>query len=249
MGIATLRFKILGLNKSLFNYYGVQFIKHIVSRRYRWIKNVYWKFGQEQRNFIFMSIARFLHINRPICGYYFEFGCNEANTMRQAWNSFRHLFDFIYVGFDSFEGLPEISEIDKQDIWKKGKLAFLEGEFRSLVLRAGLPKDKLITVKGFYDVSLTNSLKEKLLPIKAAVIYIDCDLYSSTVPVLEWIRDFLQIGTIIVFDDWFCFNGDPSKGEKRAWFEFRERYPNLKFVEFVKTNEAASFIFIGYDEP
>ncbi len=30
-------------------------------------------------------------------------------------------------------------------------------------------------------------LKQRLLPTRAAVIYIDCDLYASTVPVLDWI--------------------------------------------------------------
>ena len=28
----------------------------------------------------FFSAARYMNINRPINGYYFEFGCNEANT-------------------------------------------------------------------------------------------------------------------------------------------------------------------------
>ena len=52
-------------------------------------------------------------------GYYFEFGCFEANTMRLAFDCFHHLFDWHYVAFDSFEGLPEIGEIDKQAIWEK----------------------------------------------------------------------------------------------------------------------------------
>ena len=192
-----------------------------------------------------MSIARFLHINRPIPGYYFEFGCNEANTMRKAWDHFEHLFDLEYVGFDSFEGLPEIAPIDEQPIWEKGKLAFAEQRFVKRVVANGMPRSKLRTVKGFYDTSLTPELRDNLLPKKAAVIYIDCDLYLSTVPVLEWIVDFLQMGTVIVFDDWYCFHGDPKRGEQRAWNEFRSRHPELLFTEFVRTNEAASFIFVG----
>lgn len=216
-----------------------------LTRKGRWIRSSYWQFGQDQRGFVFMSIARFLHINRPVTGYYFEFGCNEANTVRKAWSHFEHLFDFHYVGFDSFEGLPEIAEIDKQAIWEKGKLAFDEDEFIRRATRHGIPRAKLHTVKGFYDQSLTESLKTRFLPSKAAVIYIDCDLYKSTVPILEWIVDFLQIGTVIVFDDWYCFHGDPERGEQLAWNEFRERHPELRFIEFVRTNEAASFIYVG----
>lgn len=217
----------------------------LLTRKGRWIRRQYWQFGQGQRSLIFMSIARFLHINRPVPGYYFEFGCNEANTVRKAWDHFEHLFDFHYVGFDSFEGLPEIEEIDKQIIWEKGKLAFDESKFIKLATRHGIPKNRLHTVKGFYDQSLTEDLKARFLPTKAAVIYIDCDLYKSTVPVLEWIIDFLQVGTVIVFDDWYCFHGDPERGEQLAWNEFISRHPELRFVKFVKTNEAASFIFVG----
>ena len=217
----------------------------ILSRRGRWIRSVYWQFGQDQRTFIFLSIARFLHINRPVPGYYFEFGCNEANTFRKAWSCFEHLFDLHYVGFDSFEGLPEIAPVDQQQIWGKGKLAFAEDEFIRRAVKHGIPREKMTTVKGFYDRSLTEELKTKFLPTKAAVIYVDCDLYVSTVPVLDWVKDFLQVGTVIVFDDWFCFHGDPDRGEQRAWMEFRQKYPHLRFVEFVQTNEAKSFIFVG----
>ncbi|MDD5146864.1 MAG: macrocin O-methyltransferase, partial [Candidatus Pacebacteria bacterium] len=119
--------------------------------------------------------------------------------------------------------------------------------FAQDMLHHGLPPAKFFTVKGFYDNSLTPALKEKLLPKKAAVIYIDCDLYASTVPVLEFTKDFLQKGTIIVFDDWNCFCGDPKKGERLAFRQFREKYPHLRFEEFVQTNEGKAFIFLGED--
>ncbi|MCX6790673.1 MAG: hypothetical protein NTV62_00565, partial [Candidatus Gribaldobacteria bacterium] len=211
----------------------------------RWVKGVYSQFGQDQRSFIFLSIARFCNINRPIEGYYFEFGSFGGNTMRKALDNFRWLFDFTYVAFDSFEGLPEIQSIDKQKIWVKGKLMVAEQEFAQKMLHYGLPEDKFFTVKGFYDQSLTDELKQKLLPKKAAVIYIDCDLYASTIPVLEFIKDFLQKGTIIVIDDWNCFYGDPEKGERLAFRQFCEKYPNLRFEEFVQTNEGKAFIFLG----
>jgi len=211
----------------------------------KWVIQEYTKFGDDQRHFLFMSIARFCHINRPIPGYYFEFGCHGANTMKTAYDISKHLFDWTYVGFDSFEGLPEIEEIDKQAIWEKGKLKTTEEEFRKSVIGHGVPEGKLLTIKGFYEQTLTDPLKAKLLPQKAAVIYIDCDLYTSTVPVLRFIKDFLQRGTIIVFDDWNCFCGDPEKGERRAFQEFRDQHPDLQFEEFVQTDIAKAFIFVG----
>ncbi len=217
-----------------------------IARQRKWVNEVYFEFGQQQRKSIFLSIARFQHINRPIPGYYFEFGCNEANTIRMAWDSFHHLFDLTYVGFDSFEGLPEITAIDQQDIWSKGKLAFAEEKFIRRVVLHGVPAEKLKTVVGFYDTSLTKALALKLLPKKAAVIYIDCDLYASTVSVLQWIPPFLQVGTVIVFDDWNCFSADPQRGERRAWREFLVKYADLKFEKFVSTAEGQAFIFVGW---
>jgi O-methyltransferase len=211
----------------------------------RWIRKEYFEFGQRSRREIFMSIARFHHINRPMTGYYFEFGSHEANTMRMAWDTFRHLFDFTYVAFDSFEGLPEIGPIDEQKIWEPGKLKTEEADFRKVVERHGVPANRLVTVKGYYDDSLNEQTRQRFDGRKAAVVYIDCDLYASTVPVLRFVRDFLQRGTVIVFDDWFCFHGDPERGERLAWSEFLEANPTLRFEPFVQTQEAQSFIFLG----
>jgi hypothetical protein len=93
------------------------------------------------------------------------------------------MFDWTYVAFDSFEGMPEITEIDYNAMWKKGSSATSEAELIAILESGGMPRDRLITVPGFYDQSLTSETAERLLPQKAAVIYIDCDLYISTVPV------------------------------------------------------------------
>lgn len=216
--------------------------------RASWLAEEYGKFAREEREYIFLSIARFAHINRPIDGYYFEFGCHGANTMRLAWKHTRFLFNWTYVAFDSFQGLPPIEVVDKQPIWEEGKLATREEDFIGMVTAAGMPRQRLITVRGFYDETLNGELKARLTLGKAAVVYVDCDLYKSAVPVLEFVSDFLQVGTVIVFDDWFCFYGDPERGEQRAWREFLQRHPQLRFVDFIQTNEAKAFICIGTNQ-
>lgn len=207
------------------------------------------QFRDRQREYLFLSIARFCFLNRLMDGYYFEFGCHKGRTMRLAWEYTKEPFEWVYVGFDSFAGLPEIPEIDRQPIWEQGGLATSEEDFIEIVGRGGMPRERLLTVKGFYDESLTPALAEKLLPRKASVVYVDCDLYTSTVPVLSFAKDFLRPGTIIVFDDWFCFYGDPERGERRAWAEFCRAHPGLRFTEFVNTNEAQSFIYLGERAP
>ena len=208
----------------------------------RWVNKYYSPFGVSEREKIFLSIARFCHINRPVDGYYFEFGCHTGRTMSLCWKHTRHLFNWSYVAFDSFEGLPEIEDIDKQEIWEKGRMMTGENDFLNIVTSKGMPRDRIEIIKGFYSDTLTQDLKNKLLPGKAAVVYIDCDLYASTVPVLEFIKDFLKKGTIVVFDDWNCFNADPELGERRAFREFLQRYPNLHFEPFYQTAEGMCFV-------
>lgn len=211
----------------------------------RWMEKEYNRFRAESRQRIFLSIAVFCYHNQPLNGWYFEFGSHTARTMRAAWDAFHALYDWKYAAFDSFEGLPELEEIDRMPIWRKGDLKTSEDDFIRMVVKHGMPREKLVTVKGFYDQSLNEEAKKRFLPERAAVLYVDCDLYRSTVPVLEFAKHFLQRGTVLVFDDWFCFHGDPQYGQRRAFSEFCERYPSLLFERFVHTNEIQTFIYLG----
>ncbi|HYU35025.1 MAG TPA: TylF/MycF/NovP-related O-methyltransferase [Thermoanaerobaculia bacterium] len=216
--------------------------------RAEWMARVYEPFRDSARREIFLRLAVFCYQNPPAGDYYFELGCHRARTMRAAWDAFHALFDFTYVAFDSFEGLPEVAGIDRHPLWRQGDLRTSEEDFVRTVVDHGMPRDQLITVKGFYDQSLTPELAERLRPRKAAIIYLDCDLYSSAVPVLEFVRPFLARGTVLVFDDWFCFYGDPERGERRAFREFCERHPDLVFQDFFATSEVKAFICLSGGE-
>ena len=93
---------------------------------------------------------------------------------------------------------------------------------------------KVIIVEGGYHKVLTKELQRKLPLKKASVIYIDCDLYESTVSVLNFIIPYITTGTIIAFDDWYSFKNDPNKGEQRAFYEWLKRNPQFKAEEFYK---------------
>jgi hypothetical protein len=55
-------------------------------------------------------------------------------------------------------------------------------------------------------------------------VHIDCDLYESTKVVLEGVAPILQEGTLLLFDEWFSYKGNPARGEARAFFEFLESH-------------------------
>jgi O-methyltransferase len=210
----------------------------------RFMETVYAPFRQRVRRDLFLAIAVYHYQNQPVDGYYLEFGCHGARTMRLAWDTFHPLFDRTYVAFDSFRGLPPLAPHDRMPVWSEGGLATSAEEFRGVLRDHGMPEGRLVVVEGFFAETLTPATAARLLPTKAAVVYVDCDLYESTVPVLEFARPFLGRGTVVVFDDWFCFHGDPALGERRAFAEFRARHPGVVFEEFVQTSEAKAFVVL-----
>lgn len=204
-------------------------------------KNLY-RFRQNELKRLYLSCVRYMCTNSVHDNaYYFEFGCYSCNTLGIAWRHFRHHFNFDFAVFDSFQGLPEISKIDESEIFVEHGMCMSLEEFQAKVKSIGIDKKRLRVVKGFYCDTLTQELQTELLGKSIAVAMVDCDLYESTVPVLEFIRPFLRQGSIIIFDDWSCYFGSNDKGERRAFAEFTAKYPEFRFHTLAQTSEAIAF--------
>ena len=93
---------------------------------------------------------------------------------------------------------------------------------------------KVKIVPGWFKDTLNAETRTKLFLKSAAVVWVDCDLYESTVPVLEFITDLVVDGTILVMDDWFFYKGRPDMGERKAFAEWLNINPNISFTEFHK---------------
>jgi len=136
---------------------------------------------------------------------------------RKLWESMR------FFAFDSFEGLPELTNDDGESPdFQEGQFAFPVEKFQERVSAAGVPIEQTRIVKGWFSDTCVPETIEKYELKKAAVVWVDADLYSSTKTVLHFITDLLQDGTIIVFDDWFSFKGSPYAGEQKAFHEWME---------------------------
>lgn len=146
---------------------------------------------------------------------------------KNAVRSKRH---YRFFAFDSFEGLPASEECGIK--FHEGQYACSRDQFLANLRKAGVDTSLVTCVPGFYDQSLTDELKENLCSRGAAIVWIDCDLYDSTVPVLGFITPFLQTGTILCFDDWFSYGGDPMKGEIRATHEWLENTPHIQLTHY-----------------
>jgi O-methyltransferase len=168
--------------------------------------------------------------NNKIVGDYAEFGVFRGHTTIEAWKAAkRHgLSDTRFWLFDSFEGLPEVAGDDAGGPFVTGEFSFGRKEYERNLKSSGVDFSRLQIVPGYFDQTLAGLETER----KFSVVWVDCDLYESTVPVLEWLTDKLVDGAVICFDDWFTFRGNPDKGEQKATAEWLEANPDISLMPY-----------------
>jgi O-methyltransferase len=202
----------------------------------------------KQTDMSLMRKVAHLIASDKIEGDYLEFGVFRGNSFIESYRAMKEIFEerirsvgsdgtaqdarerqeiwkrMRFFAFDSFEGLPDLRGVDAQTRdFAKGQYAAGIDEFLANVARAGVPSEKVVCVPGWFDRTCTRATIEKHGLRKAAVIWVDCDLYHSAKSVLQFITPLLQDGTVIVFDDWYCFRGNPWRGEQRAFAEWKEQ--------------------------
>ncbi len=177
------------------------------------------------------ALAKEMHQGDCI-GDYYEFGLYKGYTFYIAYQAARKLGlkKTRFYGFDSFQGLPQVEDVDKTG----GR--FFEGQFacsRKQVekqLRAhGVDLDRVKLIQGFYEQTLDQQLKEDLPAGRAGVVLLDCDLYSSTSTALHWLQGLIADKTVVIFDDWYSFTEGEELGQQRALKEFASQNPRLAF--------------------
>jgi hypothetical protein len=135
-------------------------------------------------------------------GMVLEFGVYTGTTLKMIATA---MDDRDVYGFDSFAGLPEN--------WRTG---FPAGAF-GLDDIPQVPGAELVT--GWFEETLPSFMAEHDEPV--AFLHVDCDLYSSTKTVLHHVGSRLRPGTVVLFDEYFNYQGWQDH-EHKAWTEFVE---------------------------
>ena len=143
----------------------------------------------------------------------------------------------IFFGFDSFKGLPE-EKLDKNNptYWSSGRFNVSDIKEDTIEkLKYLLPSINIIT--GWFHDTLNEEISRKVKQNEIGIIHLDCDIYSSTLYVWEWIitNDLLSDGTLIVYDDWGGYHeknvNEYECVQGRAHKEICEKYGlNLEFI-------------------
>jgi hypothetical protein len=190
-----------------------------------------------------INYLRIAGVNNRLPQTYFEFGCHSGRTFSAAVNAVSYLGmqNFQFHAFDSFEGLPETS--DKDGYFDEGTFNTSESDFVSIVKRRTgkvLGSDSIH--KGYYSESLTADLKNKLP--KVGVIHVDVDLYSSTTELFNFIKPLLCDGSLVLFDDWYCFPCGVEGGEGLAMDHFLARNTDLELIPWKAYSTFGQSFFI-----
>lgn len=173
-------------------------------------------------------------------GDYFEFGVYKGDSLVESYKNYLKFREWIicqtkseeawrreaaknfishvpaFHGLDTFEGMPVNNE---------GDVTFAAGNFAGSLdgvaencARSGLRPPQLVLHKGLFK-----DIKGQLYASgvkKAAILNIDSDLYESAKDALDVASPFIQVGTVVMFDDYNIFCADNTKGERRAFHEF-----------------------------
>ncbi len=175
-------------------------------------------------------------IGAKIPGDYLEFGVFRGTTFIHAFQYMSpYLADMKFLAFDSFEGLPNPKGLDAingfSSNFHETDFSCTEEEFLENLKRNNIDLNRVKTIRGWFDKTLLPEKMSEYGIHRVAVAWIDCDLYESSIPVLNFITKGLTVGSVIVFDDWRCFRNHPDFGEQRACREWLEKNPDIKLEE------------------
>lgn len=153
-----------------------------------------------------------------------EFGVGSGRSIRMIQEMVP--LDVPVHGFDTFTGLPHAWGNEPAGAYSTGgAVPNMEGE--------------VYFHKGLFGDTVGNFLKgtEKYQPL--AFANIDCDLYGSTLDILEGIYARVVPGTVLVFDEYLC-HPTWRQDEFRAWRECCKRFGwNYEYLAFSLSTKQA----------
>jgi hypothetical protein len=164
----------------------------------------------------------------------------NSDAVLTIWKNMR------FFAFDSFRGLPEPGPLDsRSEDFTEGMYASTEDEFLDNLKLHAVDTSKVVTVPGWFEVTCQQQTIVSHRMKSAAIVHIDCDLYESARIALKFIEPLLVDGTVLIFDDWYCFRGNPSLGEQRAFREWTADKANWTFTQFQKEGSSRNSFIVS----
>ena len=170
----------------------------------------YVEFGVYYGDSLNKSIIEFKYFKRWLQN---EKKSNELWRQEVAKKSLLNQKIFFH-GLDTFTGMPDNNE--QNYIFKKGTFT---SDYQVVFNKLKKITNNFFLYKGLFN-DCSKNLHQNLNLRKIAIVNIDCDIYKSTIDALNIIDGHLQIGSLIMFDDFNAFNADNNKGQRKAFNEY-----------------------------
>ncbi|MCW1930511.1 MAG: TylF/MycF family methyltransferase [Candidatus Kerfeldbacteria bacterium] len=197
--------------------------------------------------FFTACVKRLRQLKGDNIGDYLEFGVFNGNSIgsmalvrKQMQLESMRLF-----GFDAFEGLPAGSENEDDGVWKKGFYACSFEQLQECLRRRGVDTNDITWVKGWYTETLNPHTAEQHALNNFGIVFIDCDTYSSSKAVLDFLASRITRPLIICLDDWKLNDLDiKGMGEYKSFNEFLENNPRFHAQEIPSYNRKSKSFLI-----
>ena len=156
-----------------------------------------WKKNSGQYPFFEHRFEMYDYINNEVLKNgkidYLEFGVFQGESIRY-FSELNSNEASRFVGFDTFEGLPED--------WVEFSRTVKSKTFSTDGSVPNIDDDRVSFVKGLFQETLPGFI-ESFSADNQLVIHNDSDLYSATLYVLTYMDRFLAPGTVIIFDEFY----------------------------------------------
>lgn len=194
-------------------------------------------------------ISKLRELKGEQVGDYLEFGIFNGNSIGSMYLARGKAgVTMRLFGFDAFEGLPEGSENEDDGVWKKGFYTCSFDKMKECLSRRAVNPEDITWINGWYDQTLTQEIARKHDLTNPGIVFIDCDTYSSSKAVLDFLAPLITKPVIICLDDWKLNDLDiKGMGEYKSFNEFLDKNPRLKAEPLTSYNRKSRTFLVRPD--
>ncbi len=202
---------------------------------------------EKLKTFFEECIKRLQKIKGQEIGDYLEFGVFNGSSISSMYLTAKKLGleSMRFFGFDAFQGLPKGAEDEDDGVWKEGFYACSFKKMKECLRRKNIDPKNINFIQGWYKHTLNDKIVKKFNLRKIGIVFIDCDTYSSSKAVLDFIGPLIIEEAILCFDDWKLNDLDiKGMGEYKSFNEFLDGNPHLEATEIKSYNRKSKSFLI-----
>lgn len=165
-----------------------------------------------------------------LTGDYLEFGVSRGTSMALMTKALikKQMDEVRCFGFDSFEGLPPESA---DEGWVPGDFKSTEESTVAYLKDHSLDLSRIHLIKGWFSDTCNEHTLKKFEIKHAAIIMVDCDIYSASKTVFDFVAPLIHSSSIVICDDWGSGPNDGTPSQRTAFEQFLQATPSFQVRE------------------